>query len=78
MLVTGKVPEGLDLAVMKMKKGETALVFVPPQYAFGDEGSDGADLVRPLLAPVPPGAAVTYEVELLDFTNVSCEDVVAV
>ncbi len=36
-LCAGQVPEGLDLAVLKMKQGERALVTIAPQYAFGEQ-----------------------------------------
>lgn len=62
-LLTEQVCEGLDLGVMKMKKGEKALICVQPQYGFGAAGHSGR------LAVVPPSTAVTYEVELLDFEN---------
>lgn len=65
MLTAEQVPEGLDLAVQKMKKGETAEITLSPQYAFGagcaQRGSDA----------VPPGATVMYTVQLKDFENVS-------
>ena len=51
-----EVCEGLDLAVAKMKKGERAEITLAPQWAFGAAGA-----TKPL-APVPPNAAVTYEV----------------
>ncbi|GAB4815845.1 hypothetical protein N2152v2_002891 [Parachlorella kessleri] len=57
----GEVVSGLDLAVMKMKKGEKVLLTIPPEWAFGAEGSQ-----QPL-ATVPPNATVTYEVTLEDF-----------
>lgn len=34
---SGQVIEGLDLAVMKMKEGERALVTIAPQYAWGEQ-----------------------------------------
>ena len=36
-LHAGEVIEGLDLAVMRMKEGEKALLTIAPEYAFGDE-----------------------------------------
>ena len=61
----GEVPEGLDLAVMKMKKGEVAVVTVEPGYGYGEEGWPAAPK-----AAVPGGTALSYEVTLLDFTKV--------
>jgi FKBP-type peptidyl-prolyl cis-trans isomerase len=58
------VPEGLDLAVQKMKKGEMAEVTLAPRYAFGSEGAQ-----RPS-GTVPPDATITYTVQLKEFDNV--------
>ena len=55
---------GLDLAVLKMKKGESALIRVAAASAFGVEGHVGG-----LGERVPPGADVEYEVELVDFVK---------
>lgn len=59
-----QVPEGVDLAVQKMKKGETAEVTLSPQYAFGAEGAQQPG------GAVPPNATVTYTVQLQEFDNV--------
>jgi FKBP-type peptidyl-prolyl cis-trans isomerase len=59
-----QVPEGLDLAVQKMKRGEVAEVTLAPRYAFGAEGAQRA------AGAVPPDAPVTYTVELKEFENV--------
>ncbi|CAM8985168.1 unnamed protein product [Rhodiola kirilowii] len=56
-----QVIDGLDKAVMKMKKGEVALVTVAPEYAFGSVESQQD------LAVVPPNSTVFYEVELVSF-----------
>lgn len=53
--------EGLELALMQMKKGETALVSMEAKYAFGEAGATFPK------AKVPPGASVEYEVEVVDF-----------
>nr|XP_043635861.1 peptidyl-prolyl cis-trans isomerase FKBP62-like [Erigeron canadensis] len=58
-----QVIDGLDRAVMTMKKGEVALLTIAPEYAFGSAGS-----VQDLAA-VPPNATVTYEVELVSFVK---------
>ncbi|XP_076887371.1 peptidyl-prolyl cis-trans isomerase FKBP62-like [Bidens hawaiensis] len=58
-----QVIDGLDRAVMTMKKGELALVTVAPEYAFGSTGSEQE------LAVVPPNATVVYEVELVSFVK---------
>lgn len=57
--------EGLDKAVMSMKKGETALLTIAPEYAFGSLES------KQELAVVPPNSTVFYEVELVSFVKVS-------
>ncbi|KAG1331543.1 Peptidylprolyl isomerase [Cocos nucifera] len=56
-----QVIEGLDRAVVTMKKGEVALVTIPPEYAFSSTES------KQDLAPVPPNSTVYYEVELVSF-----------
>ncbi|CAM8988811.1 unnamed protein product [Rhodiola kirilowii] len=56
-----QVIDGLDKAVMKMKKGEVALVTIAPEYAFGSVESQQD------LAVVPPNSTVFYEVELVSF-----------
>lgn len=58
-----QVIDGLDKAVMTMKKGEVALLTIAPEYAFGSTGSEQE------LAVVPPNATVTYEVELVSFVK---------
>ena len=45
-------------ALQQMKKGEKAQVVCPSALAYGDRGSPPA---------VPPGATLSFEVELLDF-----------
>ncbi|XP_040992667.1 peptidyl-prolyl cis-trans isomerase FKBP62 isoform X2 [Juglans microcarpa x Juglans regia] len=58
-----QVIEGLDRAVMTMKKGEIALLTVAPEYAFGSSQSQQE------LAVVPPNSIVYYEVELVSFVK---------
>lgn len=58
--------DGLDKAVMTMKKGEVALLTIAPEYAFGSTDS------KQELAVVPPNSTVTYEIELVSFVKVSC------
>ncbi|XP_042476761.1 peptidyl-prolyl cis-trans isomerase FKBP62-like [Macadamia integrifolia] len=58
-----QVIDGLDRAVMTMKKGEIALVTVAPEYAFGSSESQQE------LAVVPPYSTVYYEVELVSFVK---------
>lgn len=59
-----QVIDGLDRAVMTMKKGEVALLTIAPEYAFGSTGSTQD------IAAVPPNAVVTYEIELVSFVKV--------
>jgi FK506-binding protein 4/5 len=47
-----------------MKKGEVALVTIPPEYAFGSTES------KQDIAVVPPNSTVIYEVELVSFVKV--------
>lgn len=58
-----QVVDGLDKAVMNMKKGEVALLTVAPEYAFGSSES------KQDLAVVPPSSTVYYEVELVSFVK---------
>ncbi|KAK7256118.1 hypothetical protein RIF29_29552 [Crotalaria pallida] len=56
-----QVIDGLDRAVVTMKKGERALLTIAPEYAFGSSESQQE------LAVVPPNSTVYYEVELVSF-----------
>ncbi|XP_075647255.1 peptidyl-prolyl cis-trans isomerase FKBP62 [Castanea sativa] len=56
-----QVIDGLDKAVMTMKKGEVALLTIAPEYAFGSSESQQE------LAVVPPNSTVSYEVEMVSF-----------
>ncbi|KAK6937856.1 Tetratricopeptide repeat 1 [Dillenia turbinata] len=58
-----QVIDGLDRAVMAMKKGEVASVTIAPEYAFGTSES------KQELAVVPPNSIVFYEVELVSFVK---------
>jgi len=64
-----EVIDGLDRAVLNMKKGEVALVTIPPEYAFGSTES------KQDLAVVPPNSTVVYEVELVSFVKVQMTDI---
>jgi FKBP-type peptidyl-prolyl cis-trans isomerase FkpA len=55
--LTGVVPCWTE-ALQKMKKGEKAQVVCPAAVAYGDRGSP---------PNIPPGATLSFEVELLDF-----------
>ncbi|KAG5586639.1 hypothetical protein H5410_047073 [Solanum commersonii] len=58
-----QVIDGLDRAVMSMKKGEVALIIIAPDYAFGPSES------KQDLGVVPPNSTVYYEVELVSFVK---------
>lgn len=60
-----QVIEGLDKAVSSMKRGEVALVTIPPEHAFG------ANETKQDLAIVPPNSSICYEVELVSFDKVT-------
>ncbi|RWW40553.1 hypothetical protein BHE74_00054028 [Ensete ventricosum] len=60
---TDEVIDGLDRTVTTMKKGEIALVTIPPEYAFSSTES------KQDLAVVPPNATVVYEIELVSFVK---------
>lgn len=62
---TEQVIDGLDRAVVTMKKGEVALLTISPEYAFGSSES------KQDLAVIPPNSTVYYEVELVSFVKVS-------
>lgn len=64
MSLIEQVIDGLDRTVTTMKKGEIALVTIPPEYAFSSTGS------KQDLAVVPPNATVVYEIELVSFVKV--------
>ena len=59
---------GLDKAVLKMKKGETALVSIASEYGYGAQEHAGE------LAVVPPNSDLEYEVELVSFEKVRGQD----
>jgi FKBP-type peptidyl-prolyl cis-trans isomerase 2 len=61
--LSDQVVDGLDEAITMMNEGEVYLVTVPPQHAFGSEGS------QQQLAFVPPNATVTFEVELVSIIS---------
>ncbi|KAK9055628.1 hypothetical protein SSX86_026713 [Deinandra increscens subsp. villosa] len=58
-----QVIDGLDRAVVTMKKGEVAILTVAPEYAFGSIESTQE------LAVVPPNSTVIYEIELVSFVK---------
>ncbi|KAI3801170.1 hypothetical protein L1987_29273 [Smallanthus sonchifolius] len=58
-----QVIDGLDRAVVTMKKGEVAVLTIAPEYAFGSTES------KQELAVVPPNSTVIYEIELVSFVK---------
>ncbi|KAL2933041.1 Peptidyl-prolyl cis-trans isomerase FKBP62 [Bienertia sinuspersici] len=56
-----QVIEGLDRAVLTMKKGEVASLTIAPEYAFGSVEA------KQDVAVVPPNSTVYYDVELISF-----------
>nr|ABK24451.1 unknown [Picea sitchensis] len=57
-----QVVDGLDRAVMTMKKGEVALVTVAAEYGYETE-------IKTDLAVVPPKSTLIYDVELVSFVK---------
>jgi hypothetical protein len=62
---TGQVIDGLDKAVLSMKKEEHALVTIAPEYGFGGEET------KRDLATVPANSKLIYEIELVQFVKVT-------
>lgn len=58
-----QVIDGLDRAVLTMKKGEVALITIGPEYGFGSSES------KQDLAVVPPNSTVVYEAQLVSFVK---------
>ncbi|EPR59296.1 peptidyl-prolyl cis-trans isomerase [Toxoplasma gondii GAB2-2007-GAL-DOM2] len=53
----GQVIRGWDLGVMKMKRGERAMLTIQPDYGYGASGSPPV---------IPPNSVLKFDVELLD------------
>lgn len=64
LLFAEQVIEGLDRAVITMKKGEVSTLSIAPEYAFGSSES------KQELATVPPNSTVYYDIELVSFVKV--------
>ena len=56
----GQVIPGWDLTVATMLKGEKCVVKIAPEYAYGDSGAGNV---------IPPNATLTFQMELIDFTD---------
>ena len=57
------IPDGVEVALQKMKKQERSVLTLAPRYAFGAAGHAAFG--------VPPNAVVEYEVELKNFEKVN-------
>jgi peptidylprolyl isomerase len=53
----GKILPGWDKVVLEMKKGEKRLVVIPPELAYGSQGTPGG--------PIPPDTWLVFEIELV-------------
>lgn len=65
MLYIEQVIAGLDRVAATMKKGERAILTINPEYGFGTVE------VKRDLATVPPHSKLFYDVEMLDFIEVT-------
>uniref|UniRef100_A0A7S0UYM0 peptidylprolyl isomerase n=1 Tax=Polytomella parva TaxID=51329 RepID=A0A7S0UYM0_9CHLO len=64
-----QVAEGVELAVLKMRKSARALVTISdPKYAYGTRGFSGSKAPE-IVVPGGYAGPLTYEVQLLDFEN---------
>ena len=53
----GNVIKGWDQGVSKMKKGEKAKLFIPPELGYGAKG---------VPMRIPPNSTLIFDIELLD------------
>jgi len=64
-----EVPEGLDLGVMKMKKGEKAVITITDPRYFRYEDGSSTTRVKPVPILNAGSAIIEYEVSLVDMTR---------
>ncbi|KAJ3188786.1 hypothetical protein HDU85_004500 [Gaertneriomyces sp. JEL0708] len=58
-LMSGALPEALDIGIAEMKKGEKALIKAPAEYGYGRSGAQQHN--------IPPSEPLEFEVELVSF-----------
>ena len=56
----GQVIRGWDEGITQLTKGQKAVLTCPPHYAYGPQGSGEL---------IPANATLTFEVEVIDFTE---------
>jgi hypothetical protein len=61
----GEVIDGWIEGIAGMRVGGVRRIVVPPHLAYGDEGREGV---------IPPGAELTFEIELLDVAKYNPQD----
>uniref|UniRef100_A0A7S3YQN1 peptidylprolyl isomerase n=1 Tax=Lotharella globosa TaxID=91324 RepID=A0A7S3YQN1_9EUKA len=56
----GSVMQGWDIGIMTMQQGERSVLCISPEYGYGKYGKPPS---------IPANATLTYDVELLDWTD---------
>eukprot|EP01025_Chloroclados_australasicus_P048566 TRINITY_DN5505_c0_g1_i1.p1 TRINITY_DN5505_c0_g1~~TRINITY_DN5505_c0_g1_i1.p1 ORF type:complete len:587 (-),score=135.63 TRINITY_DN5505_c0_g1_i1:292-2052(-) len=56
-------PEIIEQIIMKMKKGEVAQAFVPPQHGYGTDSTTSSGKI------IPDNANLLFEITLIEFEN---------
>ncbi|MBN1698517.1 MAG: peptidylprolyl isomerase [Spirochaetales bacterium] len=65
IFITGDIIKGLKETIMQMKKGESRVIVVPPDYGFGGSGVPGL---------VPPDTFLIFRIELVDYDTQTASD----